>query len=257
MRYIILALALASASARGDEWTPPENPDLQAILQEARSDTEAKRYEIALAKHLWFHQNALSIQRSFYGVRLSFALSYWHELAKEYPPALKKLKEIRDQAAHNVMEGKDARESFHDMAAINRTLGEESLTKDTFEALDGKNPKAAKRAFDLAQRALVSGKAYGLFAKYVDPKKDFSRMTEIYRQEKRLEGDPHFGFRHFEFANKQFANAATTLVAILAVNERKAEAEEIALSAREEWNDASFHAELDKALKGIVPEPWP
>lgn len=257
MRYVILALALASAAARGDEWTPPENPDPQAILREARSDRDAKRYEVALAKHLWFHQNALSIQHSLYGVRLSFALSAWHDLAEQYPPALEKLKEIRDQAAEDVMQGKEVRESFHDMAAINRTLGEEALTKDTFEALDRKNPAAAKQVFGLAQPALVRGRAYGLYARYVEPRKDFSRMNEAYRQGERLAEDPRFGVRHLEFARKKFANDATTLVAILTVNERKAEAEEIALSAKEVWNDASFHAELDKALMGIVPEPWP
>lgn len=257
MRYLTLALALASASAPGDKWTPPENPDPQAILQEAQGDTAASRYEAALAKHVWFHENALSIEPAFYGVRLSFALSYWHELAQKYPPALTKLQEIRDEAAREVLEGKDVRESFHDMAAINDTLEEDSLTKDTFQALDGKNPKAAKQVFDIAQPALVRAKAYSLCGKYVEPKGDYAAMRENYRRGKQLAKDPRFGPRHLDFANKNFANDATTLVAILAVNDRKTEAEEIARSAGDEWDDASFHDELAKAVKGEVPDPWP
>jgi hypothetical protein len=41
------------------------------------------------------------------------------------------------------------------------------------------------------------------------------------------------------------------------VNNRKAEAEMIASDAKKEWNDVSFHAKLDDALKGNVPVPWP
>ena len=257
MRYIVLAIVLAFASAHGDEWTPPENPDPQAILQEARGDTDAKRYEIALAKHLWFHKNALTIRPSLYGVRLSFALSDWHRLAKEHPPALTKLEETRDEAAQKVMECNDVRASFHDMAAINRTLGKESLTKETFEALDSKNPKAAKRTFGVAQPALLKGKAYGLLAKYIDPEADFSKMTANYRRGKRLADNPRFVAIRLEFARKKFANDAATLVAILTIVERKAEAEEIALAAKEEWDGASFRATLDRALQGTVPDPWP
>jgi hypothetical protein len=257
MRYIIILVLALSAWTYGDEWTPPENPDPQAILREARADKKARRYETALAKHLWFHKNALSIKPSLSGVRLSFALSYWHELAKEYPPALRKLEQIRDQAAQNVVDDKDVFESFHDMASINRTLDEESRTKGVFEALDVKNPKAAKQVVQLAQPALVKGKAYSLLAKYVDPKEDFSRMIEIFRLGKRFAEDPKMGGRHLEATNRIFSNDVTTLVAILVVNERKAEAEEIALSARQEWNDPAFHAALDNALKGIVPDPWP
>jgi hypothetical protein len=257
MRCIIILVLTLSSWAQSDDWSPPKNPDPQAILQEARADTRAGKYETALAKHLWFHKNALSIDHSFYGVRLSFALSYWHELAKVYPPALSKMEEIRDQAAQNVMDGKDLRESFHDMTAINRTLNEESHTKGVFEVLDSKNPTAAKQIFDLAQPALVRAKAYGLVAKYLDPKKDFARMTRMFTLKKQMAEDANFGDRLLEFAKKNFTNDVTTLVAILVVNERKAEAEEIALSAKQEWNDPAFHAALDSALKGLVPEPWP
>jgi hypothetical protein len=257
MRYVIFLLALTCGSVHGDDWSPPENPNPQAILQEAHADTRAKRYETALAKHVWFHEKALSIEPALYGVRLSFALSNWHELAKEYPPALMKLKDIRDQAKKNVIEGKDVRESFHDMGSINDQLGEQAATKKVFVILDEKSPKIAKEVFDLAKPSLVQAKAYSLFGKYIVPEDDFSKMRETYRQGKELAEDARFGVRHLDFANKKFANDATTLVAILAVNDRKEEAEEIAASARAEWDDRSFHAGLEKALMGVVPDPWP
>lgn len=256
MRYVMFLIALACTSVRADDWSPPDDANPQAILQEARADTRAKRYETALAKHVWFHEKALSIEPALYGVRLSFALSYWLELAKEYPPALTKLKEIRDQAKKNVMAGTNVRKSFHDMESINEHLDEQSATKKVFEILHEKSPKAAKQVFDLAQPSLVQGKAYSLIGKYVAPS-DFVQMRETYRQGKKLAADARFGTKHLEFANKKFANDATTLVAILAVNDRQKEAEEVAAAARAERDDSSFHADLDKALKGVVPNPWP
>ena len=50
---------------------------------------------------------------------------------------------------------------------------------------------------------------------------------------------------------------APAVVQNLTVNDRKKEAEEIAASARAEWDDSSFHAGLEKALEGVVPDPWP
>lgn len=257
MRYFVVFILLGATSLRADDWAPPKDPDPQAILQESRTDTRAKRYETALKKHVWFHEHALTINPAFYGVRLSFALSYWLELGQEYPPALTKLKEIRDAAQRKVVAGKDIRESFHDMESINDYLGEQSKTREVFEALDEKDPKIAREVFDVAQSSLIKGKAYPLVGKYISPKDDFAKMSEGYRQNKKLATDARFGERDLGYANKKFANDATTLVAILTVNDRTKEANEIATSARAEWDDDSFHASLENALKGVVPDPWP
>ena len=257
MRFVTFFFVVLSSSLYADDWTPPKNPNPDAILDEAQADTRAGRYETALAKYVWFHENSLSIEPALYGVRLSFALSYWLELAKQYPPALAKLKEIRDEAKRNVVAGKNVRESFHDMESINDHLNEQSATKTVFEAIDKKNPKVANEVFDLAQPSLIKGKAYALIGKYISPKTDFARMKERYRQLKKLADDPQFSASDLNFAHKQFANDTTTLVAILTVNDRKEEAEEIAASARAEWGDDLFHADLEKALKGVVPDPSP
>ena len=250
-------IAHVTVADPGNEWTPPKNPDPHAILQEARADTRAKRYEIALAKHVWFHQNALSISSSLTGVRLSFALSYWQELAKQYPPALTKLKEIRDQAKKNVMDGKNVFESFHDMESINDHLSEHAATSKVFEILDEKSPKIAREVFNVAKPSLVQAKAYSLFGKYVVPKHDFAKIIRSYKPRKKLADAADVGADNLDYSTKMFVNEATTLVAILAVTDRKKEAEEIAASARAAWGDSSFHAGLESALNGVVPDPWP
>ena len=228
--------------------------DPYKILNEARADARAKRYEDALAKHVWFHRNALKYKRSLAGVRLSFALSDWHELGKAYPPALVKLKEIRDEAEENVRNGKHVRESFLDARAINKRVGEESRTKDLFVLLDSQNADAAREVYKLAQPALINAKEYKLCGKYIDSKRSFPRIIKYFRMNRRL---AKRGAGDLEFANKKFTNDAATLIALLTVNGRKAEAEEIAVDAKKEWNNASFHAEIDKALQGKIPKPWP
>jgi hypothetical protein len=97
MKVLICASIVCSLSALFAEWAPPANPDPHKILDEAQDDARAGRYADALAKHVWFHENALKYEPSLAGVRLSFALGYWVAFGNSYPPALQKLKSIRDE----------------------------------------------------------------------------------------------------------------------------------------------------------------
>lgn len=239
------------------DWTPPTNPDPDQIFTEAKSDAAAGRYSEALAKHVWFYQNALKYKPSLYGVRLSFALSAWAELGAAYPPALQKLKSIRDETAKKIPEGKGSREAFHDVGSINKTLGEESKTKDLFMWLHSNNPNVAKKVFDLAQPALIKAKEYRLCGAYIDADASFQQLLGLYRENKVIAQDPKFGKRLEEFGRKSFSNGTATLVALLVLSERKADADRIAAEAGKEWDDAEFRKQLEKAKNGSVPPPWP
>lgn len=257
IRFLALISYALPVLGLADDWTPPDNPDPQAILSEASVDAREQKYETALAKHVWFHENALRINPAMSGVRLSFALASWEELGREYPPALEKLKSIRDSLEERVKKGEDMRSGFHDLAAINRTLKEDSRTAESFRQLDAHNPKAAKVAFHFVKAALVKDQAYELYVKYVDPQRDFLQMKHLYELNLQMAKDPKFGAHLAEFGEKTFRNGSATLVAVLAVNDRKAEAEEIAALAKKALDDAQFQKELDSALAGKVPKPWP
>jgi len=103
----------------------------------------------------------------------------------------------------------------------------------------------------------VQAKAYSLFGKCVVPKYDFPKIIRSYKPRKKLADAADVGAELTHFSTKLFVSEATTLVAILAVTDRKKEAEEIAASARAAWEDSSFHAGLESALNGLVPDPWP
>ncbi len=249
--------ATAADTANAKDWTPPENPDPQTILNEAQADAQAKRYEIALAKQVWFHENALSLNQGMTGVRLSFALSNWESLGRVYPPALAKLQAIRDGLQERALKGEDLKNGFADLAAINRTLGEDSRTSEAFRALDTLNPKAARMAIFYVKPALVKSKDYELYLKYTDVKRDYLQMRQLYERNLQMAEDKKFGSNLAGFAKKSFRNGSATLVALLTVSDRKEEASEIATLAKKQIDDPEFHKELDVALMGTVPKPFP
>jgi len=244
-----------AGSARSD-WSPGNQPNPQKILNEAHGDARAGRYADALAKHVWFHENALQYAPAMSGVRLSFALSYWVTLGEAYPPALEKLKAVRDEAERNVRADKDAGQSFRDLAAINRELKEVEKTKELFVWLDANNPRMATAVFRTARPSLVEAKEYALCGKYLDPDRTFERELRFYTEHKtRATEENTKEFRNF--VEKSFTNEVATLVAILVVNGRQADAERIAGKAREAWDDRAFREAIDRAMKGEVPRPWP
>ncbi len=258
MKSLAVVLLLWSQSMSiADDWTPPKNPDPSRILDEAQDDARNGRNKAALAKHIWFHNNALKHNRALYGVRLSFALSYWGNLGKKYPPALTELRKIRDKAAESVLKGNTPRESFRDFAAINEQLRENGETAELFSQLDRKKPKVAKTVYFIAQPALIDAKQYKLCARYVDPKKDLETMIKTYRAGLERSKIPKLGKRHLEIVNRLFTRDAATLVALLAVTDMKDAAEQIANSAKKVRDDMAFHRVLDEAVKGTFPKPFP
>jgi tetratricopeptide (TPR) repeat protein len=239
-------------------WTPPQNPNPSKILEEAEADAKAGNYANALAKHIWFYENALNYNSGLYGVRLSFALSDWVELGKAYPPALEKLKALRDEAEKNVRVDKKVRDSFVDFAAINGYLKDEAKTDDFFVWLDSNKPDAAKEIFDEARPALIKSKNYQLCGKYIKPESFFDEALNLYRENMQLSKKPKFDNGRLQaFARKKFVNDTATLIALLVVNDRKKEAKQIVDRISEEPDLPEFKAEIEKALTGEVPPPWP
>lgn len=119
-----------------------------------------------------------------------------------------------------------------------------------------KAPDAAKKVYGLAEPALIEAKEYRVCGKYIDPESIDRDVDMFHRNLDRAE-QPRFGKELRSFAENRFTNKATTLVALLVVNDRKAEAEEVVKKAEAAWDDPKFRAALADAMKGNVPEPWP
>lgn len=253
----MLGVVLCGAAAGQALWSPGENPRPQEILTEAEADAAAGRYADALAKHVWFHENSLKVAPAMYGVRLSFALSAWKALSDSYPPALEKLKAERDEAADRVRGAKDSHHSFHDFASINRVLCEDAQTAEFFLWLDANSPATATGVYDIAQPSLVRAKEYRICGKYLDPDRSLERMVRLYRENREIAGDSEFRRHMSDFGDKSLSNGVGTLVALLVVNDRMADARRIVDEAVKVRGDSAFREFLDSALRGEVPPPWP
>lgn len=254
--FVLSYPVAARTQETNNHWTVPAKPNPEKILDEAVEDASAGRYEDALAKHVWFHENALKIEPALYGVRLSFALMYWVELGKSYPPALAKLKSIRDTDGLQIKRGKGNRYLFHDFESINRVCEERMKTKDVFVWLDTNQPAFAKKVFDLAEPDLIKEQEFHLCGKYIDPAsyenivKSFHENEEIAKGSEAPKGLP-------DFDKEKFSNQAATLVALLVINGHREDAVKIATKAASELDDPQFKSLLEKAKNGEVPPPWP
>jgi hypothetical protein len=126
---VILATGCAQHTALShlSNWAPPQNPNPESILDEAEADSAAGRYANSLAKFVWFFENAVKYDPALSGVRVSYALGGWEGLGESYPPALEKLKTVRDEAAQNARQEKDSISSFNDFASINSCLKDNAV----------------------------------------------------------------------------------------------------------------------------------
>ena len=106
--------------------------DLHARLDAAIELSKAGRHAEALAEFVWFHNHALEHDSAFYGVRLSYALDAWMELALTYTPAREALVRTRDAKVGKLLAGAEEWSTFHDVVAINEHLGEPRATYALF-----------------------------------------------------------------------------------------------------------------------------
>jgi hypothetical protein len=264
MRILCVAFCvLLPSMSQADDWSPPKNPNVDTIRAEAQQDRKEGRYEVALQKHIWYHENALQLGKGQGGVRLSFVLSDWLELGEVYPPALEAMRQVRDETEKRIRDKDRVRVAFldfHDFVALNRTLRQQKRTAETFQWLDETDPEDAQRVFGVAKPAIIKEKLYELYAKYIDVEGDLERIRRNYADGLKL-AQERFGESHREYTEKKFLNSATTLVAVLVQVDRKAEAEQVAEAVRgfvsQEKLVEKLNSQLESALSGIVPKPWP
>lgn len=153
-------------------------------LDKARADADAGRYEEALRGYIWFHDHALEERPSLYGVRLSYALHDWVELAHIYPPAMVELKAKRDEKSDRLGRGEGSRGLFHDVKSINEYLADYESTYDLFVRLMGSNAALADKCADLAVQAIVKSKDFVLARKLLkDPERSVRNWSKALNED--------------------------------------------------------------------------
>ncbi|UGS90726.1 hypothetical protein KOL96_22760 [Ralstonia wenshanensis] len=147
-------------------------------LQAARIAAQEGRFPEALGEYVWFHEHALDEQPSLHGVRLSFALGYWLELAEHYPPARAALQSIRDEKTVRLERGEEDWLLFNDVTAINRELGNDEATYDLFVLINKATPAFAARCAKVAMPAILKASDFELARSLVsDPEKSVEHLA--------------------------------------------------------------------------------
>jgi len=155
----------------------------QERLRAARTAAHEGRFAEALSEYIWFHEHALEEQPSLSGVRLSFALGYWLELAGQYPPARAALQSIRNEKTKRLEQGEEDWELFNDVTAINRELGNDEATYDLFSSISNTNPAFAARCAGVATPAIVKAFDFKLARSFIsNPEKAVEQLASRFIQ---------------------------------------------------------------------------
>ena len=138
-------------------------------------------------------------------------------------------------------------------------LRQEERTVEVFKWLSKASEEDARKMYGISKAALIKHHEYELCGKYVDAEADVERIGESYALGLTMKN--RFGKAHHDFVEKKFVNDSATLVAILVKTGRAGEAKEAAKKLKGVVTDAKLSKklkrELDAALDGTVPAPWP
>ena len=239
-------------------WTPPDDPDPWTILHSAADDERPAKYDRALAKYLWFHKHALQYEPALSAVRLSFAIAYWLDLAAVYPPARDAFVRTRDEAESAFRFDFTSLGLFQEVASLNSRLGKGLRTADLFEEVAQKDREVAQKLYHVAERHLIAAGRFRACGQFLDPERRLAHAAEGYRLSKQFEESrPVSDVPPPPFARRQFVDDVATLVALLVINDRAADAENVYANALKTLNDDDFCMTMDAAMTGHLPNSQP
>jgi hypothetical protein len=227
--------------------------DPRARLQRGLESAAAGRYEDALRDYIWFHEHALEHEPSLYGVRLSFALWYWIELANEYPEARTALKRIRDEKTARLLSGDTNRDLFHDVESINERLENEEATYELFAALDKTNPDFAGTCADLAIPAIVKAEDFEMARRYTPSADTLRRYSEVLNRDiEGLERQPPSKAPRLEAYVQIYVRRVHLLLKILRGNSGNPEADALLVRALELIKSPSVRDAVREGLQSAA-----
>lgn len=199
--------------------------DLEAIYEL----TESGQYQEALEKHLWFHEESKH-SPGMGGVRLSYAISAWVELGKQYPPAIDALKNVRDKNKSILLSGDGNFKNFHDLSSINQGLGDDHATLELFLTLDQMYPDQTRMYYIVAEELLIKFKRYDVCERYIgDPiyKFEGARHDREYDLSLAKTNSDMNTPRFLQRADERYLERVAKLIEVLLAVNKKDEAKEV------------------------------
>jgi len=208
---------------------------------------EAGKYKEALDKHIWFHEASKEFS-GMGGVRLSYALDLWMDLAGKYEPAMDGFLALRTSLQEKLFEGVGDSGDFHDLSAINQTLGDSEDTVRVFMTLHDQFPDQAKRVYHIAEKLLVENKYYDVCAIYlVDAKKKYAHIQHMHEMNVDIANkNPDMGDEFDQYTKDSYVSEVCQLIEILVALKRNDEAADIQRSALTYFDDEAIRIAVGK-----------
>ncbi len=272
-----------AAPASAETWSPTpapgEQPSLDKILQSARSLADTGSYDDALQRYIWYFDHSRNDPGQS-GVRLSFALSYWADLAHQYPKARQALIEIRDGDTRQFSQGIGGFGLFQEVSSLNHYLNDDDATVTLFKTIPKNDPTLGQQCFFIAENQLVQRHEYQICREYLgEPQAAFDRILQMWRQTKHFEEEAETRdaeqrkrfeamaktnavFAHMPvfpapppFADNNFVGQTRQLIEILVATGSNADAQKIQAQAQAVLNDPRLKTAVDDAEAKISGPP--
>ncbi len=149
-------------------------------LDKARDAARAGDYAAAAQAYEYFFDHALELDRSYYGVRLSYCLEEWSDVGDQYPPARERLRQKSAAALALAKQSRDP-EKFHDYHAICRALKCPGEAVAAFLDIHTADPDFAASIFRFIRRDLVAAKEWEICGSYLQqPDKQYRHFLEAF-----------------------------------------------------------------------------
>ncbi|WP_448550808.1 hypothetical protein [Thalassotalea montiporae] len=242
------------------KFAPTAPINLRQLANNDAEDINSEHYSLALAKRIWFHQNAVSIDPSISYVGSSFNVGAWGVIGDFYPPAKTLMRYATNHLKQTLLENpKNKLEEMLEYRSLNNALHRADNTYELFLWLDENHPDVASANFHLFREALTERQAFHLYSKYTKPQIDYADLVSGYLhsnnaiESKGLQAQDKIDKIRL-FHKNRFIYDVSRLVAILAINNRAEEAELIVKKAQLELPSQEFTNSLIRALDGELPK---
>ncbi len=219
--------------------------DMQKYLTETQTMVNEKKYDEALKRYIWFQDHVLEYEPAMAGVRLSFAISSWKDLADIYPPALTALSEMRNKKTKEILDSNASLKLFADVAAINRELENETKTIELFETIAKQHPEKSKLCWYWVKDALFNAKRYDIIQNYIgNPVNEFTLLKSQYDLMNSVQKNENLNRPHLKiFNDNNLVEKSLELIKFsVAVND---------LKSAKEIREKAMNVVIDNRLKNL------
>ncbi len=243
--FLLLTIVLSRLAVVG-----ADSQELQIVLKEAKDLAKEGDYAAALDKHVWYHEHSRGTAHA--GVRLSFAMSDWKRLGEEFPAAKEKLLSIRNEQEKSLLGGKGGYVEFSEVAAIDRTYGNDKRTYELIRKLAEQSPELAGKCFFAARGVIAKNKDYALFLKLgPEPERQFRSRQSEWEGNVVREGNPAAAAAMRELCLQNFRQ----LIEVLVGTGQLDKAADIQKRAVELTKDKSLETALEDAMRRVKEKP--